>query len=338
MLQACVIGMGPIGNNHATVYRDMPNVNLAAVCDIRQDRADAASAKYAVPTYLDAVKMLEEIKPDIVSVSTGGWEYSSDHDSPTMQALEAGAHVLCEKPISNDIGLGQRMVDFAKKRNLCLGVNLNHRFTPAARAAKKWQDEGRIGELLFCNMALWIGRPEQLETPYYHLKALNPHSVDIMRYFMGDIDEVFTYALMAKGRNIYSTASINVKFACGAVGHLTSSYDIARGHPMERCEVAGINGRFVFEDMWREATLYPAETWIKEQYTNPVFGGFGGFFDTFKDRIESFANQIAAGAKPEEIDGSGEAGLEATRVIHAAIRSLRTGQPVKVSTITEGID
>ena len=338
MLKACVIGMGPIGNNHATVYRDMPNVELAAVCDRIPERADAARNKYGVPAYYNALEMLEAQRPDIVSITTGGFEYASDHYEPTIQALEAGAHVLCEKPISNDLGLGQKMVDTAKQLNRCLGVNLNHRFTPAARAAKQWQEEGRIGTLLFCNMALWIGRPEMLETPYYHLKALNPHSIDIMRHYMGDIDEVFTYAMTAPGRNIYSTASINVKFANGAVGHLTSSYDIARGHPMERCEVAGLKGRFVFEDMWREATLYPADSWIKEQYTNPVFGGFAGFFDTFRDRIESFANQIAAGAKPEEIDGSGEAGLEASRVIHAAIRSLRTGQPVKVQTVREGVE
>lgn len=132
------------------------------------------------------------------------------------------------------------MVDTAKEKGLCLGVNLNHRFTPAARQAKKWQEEGRIGDLLFCNMALWIGKPQDFESPYYHLKALNPHSVDIMRYFCGDIDEVHCYAMKAPGRSIWSTASVNIKFANGAVGHLTSSYDIARGHPMERCEVAGV--------------------------------------------------------------------------------------------------
>jgi len=330
--------MGPIGNNHAMIYGELPNAELAAVCDIIPERAKAGGSKYGVPFYLDAAEMLKAVKPDIVSVATGGFEYSSDHYGPTIQALESGAHVLCEKPISNDIALGQKMVDTAKRLGRCFAVDLNHRFTPAARAAKKWQEDGRIGELLFCNMSLWIGRPELLETPYYHLKALNPHSVDIMRYYMGDVEEVFCYAMMASGRNIYSSASVNMKFANGAVGHLTSSYDIARGHPMERCEVAGRMGRFVFEDMWREATLYPADSWIKEQYTNPVFGGFGGFIDTFRDRIKCFVDQIDAGAKPDEIDGSGEAGLEATRVIHAAIRSLRTGLPVKVRTITEGVD
>jgi len=337
MLRACVIGMGPIGNNHAQIYKSLPNVALAAVCDRLPDRAEAGGRDYGVPSYLDAQKMLDAERPDIVSIATGGFEYSSDHYEPAIQALEAGAHVLCEKPISNDIGLGQRMVDTAKRLNRCFAVDLNHRFTPAARAAKKWQDDGRIGDLLFCNMALWIGKFMPLDSVYYHLKALNPHSIDIMRYFMGDVDEVFCYAMKAPGRDIYSTASVNMRFANGAVGHLTSSYDIKRGHPMERCEVAGAKGRLVFEDMWREAVLYPADSWIKEVYTNPVFEGFSGFFDTFRDRIKTFVDQIDAGARSDEIDGSGEAGLEASRVIHAAIRSLDTRLPVKVKDITDGV-
>jgi len=126
-----------------------------------------------------------------------------------------------------------------------------------------------------------------------------------------------------------------MKFANNAVGHLTSSYDIERGHPMERCEVAGTMGRFVIDDMWREATLYERDNPVKEVYTNPVFGGFRDFYDTFRDRIISFAEQVRSGASPDEIDGSGEQGLEASRIIHAAIRSLDTGLPVNVRDITE---
>ena len=161
------------------------------------------------------------------------------------------------------------MVRTARERNLCLAVDLNHRFTPAARTAKQWQLDGRIGELLFINMNLWIGKFGDFETEFYHLKALNPHSVDIVRYFGGDIDEVQCFAMKASGRNLYSTQSMNLRFANGAVGHITSSYDIKRGHPMERCEVAGTNGRLLFEDMWREATLFPADDLVKLVYTNP---------------------------------------------------------------------
>ena len=331
MLRVCVIGLGHIGNLHASIYQGDPLVELVGVCDIRLDRAKAAGEKFGVPHFLSAPEMLAALKPDLCSVATGGFEYSSDHYEPTIQALEAGCHVLCEKPISNDIAKAAEMVRVARERNRCFGLDFNHRFTPAARYAKKWLDEGRLGSLLFVNMALWIGRPEDLDSPFYHMKALNPHSVDMMRYFCGDIEKVQCFAMKSPGRWMWSTASWNMLFKNGMVGHLTSSYDIARGHPMERCEVAGTEGRMIVDDMWREATLFPAGNPIKEVYTNPVFGGYRDFDDTFRERIHCFAQQVADGVAPENIDGSGAAGLAAQKVIHAGIESLTTGQIVTVN-------
>ena len=333
MLTICVIGLGPIGSLHCRCYSKIKGVRLAAVCDIIPERAQRAGEAFGVPWYLDAREMLAKHKPDLCSVATGGYEYSSDHYEPTMQALRAGANVLCEKPICNDLDKAHVMVKTAQALGLRLAVNLNHRFTPAALLAKKWQEEGRIGDLLFCNMALRIGKPGTFESPYFHLKALNPHSVDIMRYFMGGVAQVHCYAMQAPGRNIWSTASINMRFENGAVGHLTSSYDLARGHPMERCEVAGTKGRLIVEDMWREAVLYPADDLTKQVYTNPVFGGYSNFDDTFQARIQSFVDEVAAGVDPEQINGSGRQGLEASRVIHAAIRSLEENRPVDISEI-----
>ena len=256
--------------------------------------------------------------------------YSSDHFEPTIQALEAGCHVLCEKPICNEIAKAEEMVRVAKNKGRCFGVDLNHRFTPAARLAKLWLDEDRLGSLLFINMALWIGRPGEYGSPYFHMKALNPHSVDIMRYFGGDVARVQCFATKAPGRELWSTASFNMQFTSGTVGHLTSSYDIERGHPMERCEVAGVKGRFVMEDMWREVTLYPAGDPVKSVYTNPVFGGYRDFDDTFRERIHTFLKQISEGVGPEDIDGSGADGLAAQKVIAAGIESLETGRIVDV--------
>lgn len=329
MLRVCVIGMGPIGNRHADMYRDDPLAQLVGVCDIRRERADAASARLGVPAYYDAQKMLDALRPDLVSVTTSGAENGGDHYEPTMQALEAGCHVLGEKPISNDIAEAEAMVAKAREKGVCYGINLNHRFTPAARLAKKWQEEGRIGHLLFINMSMWIKNPAE-SSPYYQIKALHPHTVDIMRYFGGDVEAVQCFATKAPGRTIWTTAHFGMRFKNGAVGGLTGSYDIERGHPMERCEVAGIHGRFVIEDMYREVTLYPAGNLEKTVYTNPIFGGFRGFEDTFRDRIHRFLEQVSEGVPPEEIDGSGADGLAAQKVLAAAIESLETESVVHV--------
>jgi predicted dehydrogenase len=330
-VRVCVIGCGPIGNLHARIYAGLQTAELVGVCDLVEDRAQACGEALGVPWYTDARVMLERTKPLVASVTTGGYEYGSDHYLPTLQALDAGCHVLCEKPLCNDIGKAEQMVARARERRCCLGVDLNHRFTPAARLARRWLDDGRLGSLLFANMALWIGKPMDESSPYFHLKALNPHSVDMLRHFCGDIARVHCFATKAPGRILWSTASFNFQFASGMVGHLTSSYDIERGHPMERCEVAGTKGRFVIDDMWREATLYPAGDSVKSVYTNPVFGGYRDFDDTFRERLSCFIRQVADGAAPDEIDGSGADGLEAQRVIQAAILSLDTGAVVDVS-------
>ena len=329
MLRVCVIGMGPIGNRHAELYKADPLAELVGVCDILKDRADTAAARLDVPAFYDAQKMLDALQPDVCSITTGGYEYSSDHYKPTIQALEAGCHVLGEKPISNEISKAEEMVAKAKQKGLCYGINLNHRFTPAARLAKKWQNEGRLGHLLFINMSMWIMNPTE-SSPYFQIKALHPHTVDIMRHFCGDVEAVQCFATKAPGRKIWSTAHFGMRFKNGVVGGLTGSYDIERGHPMERCEVAGTAGRFVIEDMYREATLYPAGNLEKTVYTNPVFGGFRGFEDTFQDRIHRFLEQVSAGASPEEIDGSGADGLAAQKVLQSAIESLENGTIVYV--------
>ncbi len=329
MLRVGVIGLGPIGNLHADIYRADPLAELVGVCDRDKDRADTAAARLGVPAFYDAPAMLSVLRPDLCSVTTGGYEYGSDHYEPTMQALGAGCHVLGEKPISNDIACAEKMVALAKEKNLCYGINLNHRFTPAARLAKKWQNEGRLGHLLFVNMSMWIKNPNE-SSSYFQIKALHPHTVDIMRHFCGDIAAVQCFATKAPGRQIWTTAHFSLRFRNGVVGGLTGSYDIERGHPMERCEVAGTDGRFVIDDMWREATLYPAGNPEKIVYTNPVFGGFRGFDDTFRDRLHCFLEQVSAGVAPDAINGSGADGLAAQKVLQAAIESLETGAVVSL--------
>lgn len=330
MQRVCVIGLGPIGNRHADIHQENPLAQLVGVCDIIRERADAAAARLGVPAFYDAPTMLAELQPDICSIATGGEEYGSDHALPTIQALEAGSHVLCEKPISNDIADAVKMVETARRLNRCFGIDLNHRFNPAHRLAKQWVEEGRLGHLLFINMAMWIMNPRE-SSPYFQLKALHPHTVDIMRYFCGDIEAVQCFATKAPGRKIWSTAQFNMRFVNGVVGSLTGSYDIARGHPMERCEVAGTGGRFVIEDIFKQVTLYPAGSLEKIVYTEPsLFGGMRDFVDTFRDRIKRFVQQVDEGVAPEDIDGSGADGLAAQKVLAAAIESLETETVVRV--------
>lgn len=327
--RVCVIGLGGIGRKHAALYRRIQGAQLAAVCDIDRARTDAAAAEFGVPGFYSVPEMLSALPLDMASIATAGHEYGSDHYEPTIQALEAGLHVLGEKPICNDIPKAREMVAAAAKRKVCYGINLNHRFTPAAQRARQWIEEGRIGHQLFVNVSMWIKNPRET-SPWFQLKALHPHTINLIHYFCGPIEAVHCFATKAPGRTIWSTAQFNLQLSNGAVGHLCGSYDIERGHPMERVEVAGLDGRFVIDDMYREATLYPAGNPEKLVYTNPIFGGMESFDDTFRNRLTRFIEQLNEDASPEAIDGSGREGLAAQLVLDAAIRSVQERAVIQV--------
>ena len=136
-LKVAVVGLRGIGDNHTNCHKNDPLSNLVAVCDVVKERADATAKKHGVKAYYDLREMLRNEPIDIVDVTTGGYENGSWHFEPAMEALEAGKHVLVEKPLSNDVGEARQMVAKAGEKNLYLGCNLNHYFTPPAEKAEE---------------------------------------------------------------------------------------------------------------------------------------------------------------------------------------------------------
>jgi predicted dehydrogenase len=320
-LKVAVIGTGNIGRIHANVYRDHPHTQLVAVCDALPDKAQEFAAGFGVRSFGSVQEMLRHEELDAVSVATAGLENGSHHFEPTMQALEAGVAVLCEKPISNNIDEARQMVAKAREKQVPLGINLNHRFTPAAQKLKELQNNGELGDVLWVNMALWFNGGDP--TPYHHIRALHPHSIDVMRYFAGDIARVSCFMTRAADRKqSWSTLSLNLQFASGAIGHLTGSQDMSWNHPIERCEVGGSKGRGIIENVFQNLEFYPRENKEVRSWPNGIMGGMNQFNDTFTSRINTFIEEVISGAP---LTASGEDGLAAQEVIEAAIRSHENG-------------
>ena len=327
VVRTAVVGSGGIGRNHCRTYKANAQAELVAICDMDQARADAAAAEFSVKAYYDLGAMLQIESLDMISVATAGIENGSHHYQPVMQALAAGKHVLCEKPLSNSIAQAREMVAEARQRNLCLAVDLNHRFTPATVMAKKKIESGELGTPLFVNMNLWIGNRKD-DPEYFHLRALHSHSVDVMRFLAGDVVRVQAFFSKGPGRKIWSNASINLQFASGALGHLTGSYDMTGNHPIERTEVGGSKGRVVIDNSTVDFRWYPHHS--KEEVHIANAGGMASFSETLPARLNRWIAQLAGGAKPDAIEGSGEDGLRAQAVVEAAIRSHETGKVIKV--------
>ena len=327
MLRVAVVGLGGIGRNHTRCYTENKGAELVALCDIDPERVNPIAEQYGLPAYHSVQALLESEDFDAVSVATAGPENGGHHYEPTMALLSAGKHVLVEKPISNDIVQAREMVAEAEQHGVLLGVNLNHRFTPVAERARKLQQDGDLGDVLFVNMGLWINNPNE-SSPWFHMRALHPHSIDVMRYFGGPIRQVQAFMHAAPGRQIWSNVSLNVRFASGALGHLSGSYDGSSHHPIERCEVAGSKGRFVIHNVLERLEYFPRKSAEKLVVDNPIMGGMQGFSQTFANRIDRFVQQVGEGGP---LDASGADGLAAQEVIEAAIRSFENGSVEEVA-------
>jgi len=321
-LKIAIVGLGGIGNVHARVYMNDPLAEIVAVCDIIKERADKAAKDYNAKAFYSVRDMLASgMKFDAASMCTAGKENGGDHHVPTMELLGAGIPTLGEKPISNEIEKARMQVALAKQKKVPYAIDLNHRFTPAAIKAKGWIDDGRLGMLHIMNMTMWINNPNET-SPWFHLRALHPHSFDVMRYFCGSVKSVQAFMMKGKGRAIWSNTQVNLLFQNNIVGHLTGSYDAGGSYGLERAEVVGSEGRFVLEDACEILTFYDRRSIQSETFR--YVGGMRSFGDTFQSRIHRWLEQIAAGAKPEQIDGSGADGLAVQEIIEAAIKSWET--------------
>ncbi len=332
-LRVAIVGMGGIGNVHARCYQNDALAEIAAVCDIIKERADRAAETYGCPAFYSVKDLLKStIKIDCASMCTAGKENGGDHYQPTMELLGAGIPVLGEKPISNEIAKAHKMVALAKKKRLRYGVNLNHRFTPAAHRAKEWVDSGRLGRLHIINMKMWIDNPNET-SPHFHIRALHPHSIDVMRFFCGDVKSVQAFFLRGhtqegKQRKCWSNLQANMLFKNGVVGHLCGSYDAGGGFGLETCEVTGSKGRFHLTDAC-EVLTYTSRS-SRESETYQYLDGMLGFGETFQSRIHTWLEQNAAKVAPSKIDGSGEDALKAQLIIEAAIKSWEEKKVVDV--------
>ena len=329
-LKAAVVGVGNIGSIHADIYSKLESVDLTAVCDTDQEKADEAATKFNCKAFYSVDSLLAEKPMEIASMCTKGEENGGDHYLPTIQLLEAGVHVLGEKPISNNIEHARLMQKLAEEKNVRYGINLNHRFTPSAIKAKEWVDANRIGTVHMIDLTMWIDNPVET-SPWFHLRALHPHSFNILNYFVGPVKKVHCFLNKGEGRKIWTNAQINLLFANGVIGHLRGSYDgdfPSGSFGIENLEIVGSKGRIVIENACESLCYFPRGSKSMEKFD--CYGGMNHFQDTFKSRIEAWVQDNINQVLPAEVNGSGQEGLAAQEAIEAAIKSFETDTVVEL--------
>lgn len=208
-----IIGCGGIANGkHMPSLSKLDNVEMVAFCDVKEEKALKAAKDYGVDgakTYNDYRKLLEDKSIDVVHVCTP----NKSHSDITVEALEAGKHVMCEKPMAKTANDAKKMLDAAKRTGKKLTIGYQNRFRPDSQYLHKLCQDGVLGEIYFAKAhairrravptwGVFLNEEEQGGGP---LIDIGTHALDLTLWMMNNYKPKYvvgnTYRKLAEKRN-----------------------------------------------------------------------------------------------------------------------------------------
>ena len=343
-----LIGCGRISFKHIEGFvADKEKMTLIACCDPLLERAEEKAKDYqkAIPhaevkRYKDYKTMLEELQPDIVTIATE----SGKHKAIAIDCLNAGSHVICEKPMALSTSDAQEMIDCAKKNNKKLAVCFQNRFNAPIQKLREAYEKNRFGRVLHGMVQIRWNRNEDYyaEAPWRGtweqdggtLMNQCTHGIDLLQWMMGE-DAVRVQAQTRRFLRPIEAEDFGcaiVEFSSGAVGIIEGTADVYPKNLNETLSIFGEKGTVVIGGL----AVNKMETWrfsdaesigdTEDKVLNPnekdpptVYGfGHTALFADFIDAIE----------KDREPLVSGEKGKKALDIILAIYESQKTGKAV----------
>jgi predicted dehydrogenase len=299
---------------------------LVAFCSRDGKRARAFAERFGAPRAYETIEsLLADPEVQVVYVAT---EHDR-HVAPTVAAAAAGKHVLCEKPMALDTAGCRAMIDASRGAGVALSVAYYRRYYPKVRRMKALIAEGAIGEPVHASICLG-GRvdPSRVRPGDWRLQSersgggaladTGSHRLDILCYLLGEPERIAGFMDRAE---LPVTApdmeSLLIRMRSGV--HVTSRHTLRAGGP-DQWEVYGTRGALIATPMdGDELTVRVGGETRVEQWPRDANVHF--------PLIDDFARRVARG-EPPEFDG--EAGMQATRIIHAAQESARSGRVVEI--------
>jgi UDP-N-acetylglucosamine 3-dehydrogenase len=236
-LRVGVIGCGSIAiHRHLPEYSSNNNVELVAVCDINEERAQATAEKYGAKAFTSYEELVSSGLVEAVSVCTPNYL----HAPITIAALNAGLHVLCEKPMATSKQEAEEMIAAAKTNGKKLMIAHNQRFVPSHQRARQLIQSGEVGKIYSFRTAFGHGGPEgwsvdgkdswffEKEKAFVGAMGdLGVHKTDLLRYVLGEeITEVgsFVETNAKEFATVDDNAVCVLKTESGIIGTLAASW------------------------------------------------------------------------------------------------------------------
>lgn len=192
-LKAAVIGLGNISGAHIKGWQGTDGVELIAGADVRQEAADRAKEAHGIASYTDWRQMLDEQRPDIVSICTP----PAFHREAAVEALERGMHVMCEKPMAATVADAEAMAAAAEGAAAVMMVAFCHRFHGTAMKAKQLIDEGLLGRPVYFRGA-FTGKADMVGNHRAQMSLAGggslmdngSHAADLYQFLLGKVVNV----------------------------------------------------------------------------------------------------------------------------------------------------
>lgn len=331
-----VIGSGYWGVNYVRVFRELANAELVVVCDQREHRIGEIERQFPgtrTTTRLDDVLSMENV--DAVVVCTP----ASTHHSVTKQCIEAGKHVLVEKPIATTVAQSNDLIRLAETHNVRLMVGHTFLFNSGIRKVKEYVDRNELGHVYY----LYARRTNlgPIRTDVNALWDLAPHDVSIFNFLLGAVPTwVSAVGTQVLNNGREDVGFISLGYGEGVVAHVHVSW--ADPHKVREVVVVGSDKRIVFNDLG-----VPEQVRVYEKGLAPASSeaaSFGNYHFQIRDgaiispRVEvseplknqcaHFLDCLINGKRPVS---SGVEGRDVVAVLEAIDRSIeRHGAPVEV--------
>ena len=326
MLKTAVIGVGSMGRNHVRVYRELDGVKLVGVSDNNKETAEKIGATYSAPHYTDYLQMIDECKPDLVTLAVP----TLLHYEMGMELIARGVHVLIEKPIASTIEEGEKLVETAQKKGVILGVGHIERFNPAVMELRRRLREGMAGRVYQLHASRLSPYPARIRDAGVVID-LASHDIDLMRYLMDEpITRVFGETLQSINSDREDMFNGLMRFQSGVVGVLNVNWITPT--KIRRLTVTGARGMFTCDLLSQELFFYENETAPSQWDTLSVLRGVseGNILGIRIQRHEPLAAELADFVKAVR-DGvqptiTGQDGLETLRI---ALDFVRSGEVVE---------
>jgi predicted dehydrogenase len=195
--RVALVGCGRISHVHGGYLKQLPRVELVGACDTNRECREAFATRWQVPTYSDVDELVSAAQPDVVHVATP----PSTHAALAIQLLEAGMHVLVEKPMALTVAEADAMIGAARRAGRFVTADHNRWFDPVVCAARALLDSGRLGTLVGVEVfqgaaageadaAAGEGAHWSASLPGGTLFNLAPHPTYILRGFVGRIERL----------------------------------------------------------------------------------------------------------------------------------------------------